>query len=163
MSGQAQTELPSCGLYRTGRSLAGHEEAVPAGALIYFHNHSDQGPPLVLAATTNTNNKWTFSDRGWLAEDAGFVRELIPLKREGLYVVSGRHLHLNREQILPEKSLVQVGYNRRGDTILFPAKFEANGIQFPERGFRFESPDVLQQLVGVNFVVPKAKAERVLH
>jgi hypothetical protein len=33
--------LPECGLYRTTKPLPDNEAAVPAGQLVYFHNHSD--------------------------------------------------------------------------------------------------------------------------
>ncbi len=155
--------LPNCGLYRTGVSLPGHEEQVAEGALIYFHNHSDKGPPLVLAPATCTGNKWTFNERGWLVEDSGFVRALVPLKPEGFYVVSGRHLHVSREEILPERTLIQLGYNRRADTILFAARFAGNTITFPERGYRFESVDVQEHLAPANFKIPESKPDRVLH
>lgn len=156
-------ELPPCGLYRTGVSLPGQEEQVTGGALIYFHNHSDKGPPLVLLPEENTHNRWTFHKRGWFAEDPGFLRALIPLKPQGLYVISGNHLHISREEILPEKTLVQLGYNRRGDTILFPARFEGNGLSFPSQGYRFEVPAVQENLAPVNFNVPKPDPERILH
>jgi len=156
-------QLPACGLYRTGRALPGHEEAVTSGALIYFHNHSEKGPPLVLLPHLNTNNRWTFSERGWLVEDESFTRDLISLLPEGYYVLS-RHLHVSREEALAERSLVQLGYNRRGDSILFVAGFEGGGIQFPSQGYRFESPAVKEYLTVVNFRVPSPTAEqRLLH
>lgn len=156
-------ELPACGLYRTGTALPGHEEEVPGGTLVYFHNHSDKGPPVVLPPNENVLNRWTFHDRGWLVEDPGFIGALVPLRPQGYYVVSGRHLHLSREEIIAERTLVQLGYNRRGDTILFVARFEDNAIRFPERGFRFEAPAVQEHLEPVNFSVPEAKPDRVLH
>ena len=156
-------DLPDCGLYRTGVSLPGHEEDVPGGVLIYFHNHSDKGPPIVLPPAENTNNTWTFAERGWLAEDPGFIAALVPLKPQGYYVVAGHHLHLSKEEIVAERTLVQLGYNRRGDSLLFVARFEANTISFPERGYRFEAPAVQQNLEPVSFSVPAPTSGRVLH
>ena len=156
-------DLPACGLYRTGVSLPGHEDAVPAGRLVHFHNHSTQGPPIVLVPESNTANRWTFHERGWLVEDPGFIKALVPLLPEGLYVVARRHLHLSREEMIPEQTLVQVGYNRSGDTILFPARFEGTTITFPDRGFRFESPKVQEVLDRVNFKVPAPRSDRLLH
>ncbi len=155
--------LPDCGIYRAGRDLPGHEEQITAGSLIYFHNHSEQGPPLVLLPHENTHNRWTFHKTGWLVEDPAFIAELVPLKPQGFYLVTGNHLHLAREEVLPEKSLVQLGYNRRGDSILFPAKFEGLTITFPTRGYRFESPDVQKRLTPAGFVAPVPQNKRVLH
>ena len=36
--------LPPCGLYRTTRAL----DHVPAGRLVFFHNHGDPGPGIYL-------------------------------------------------------------------------------------------------------------------
>ena len=156
-------ELPACGLYRSGRALPGQEEKVPAGVLIYFHNHSEKGSPLILTPHENSENRWRFHDRGWLTEDVRFIREMVALKPEGLYVVQGQQLHVSREEIIPERTLVQLGYNRRGDTLLFPAKFEGLTITFPTHGYRFEAIGVQQYLHPVAFKVPKPRAERVLH
>jgi hypothetical protein len=156
-------ELPDCGIYRTGVSLPGHEEEVSGGVLIYFHNHSEQGPPLVLTPHDNTQNRWSFHERGWLVEDPGFISALIPLKKEGYYTVSGHHLHVSKEELIPERTLVQLGYNRRGDTLLFVAEFEGNTIKFPSQGFRFESPEVQGNLASAVFSVPESEDERTLH
>ena len=156
-------DLPDCGMYRTGASLPGHEEEVPGGTLIYFHNHSDEGTPIVLTPHDNTHNRWSFHDRGWLVEDPGFISALIPLKEQGHYTVSGHHLHVSKEEIIAERTLVQLGYNRRGDTILFVAEFEGNVIKFPSQGFRFESPSVQEHLSPVEFEVPEPEEERILH
>lgn len=160
---QTQPTLPPCGVYRTSGPLPGREDEVDVGVLIYFHNHSEQGPPLVLLPRKNHNNRWTFGERGWLAEDPDWVANLVPLKAQGFYVVGKEHLHLSREEIIPEGTLVQLGYNRKGDTILFPARFEGNSIHFPERGYRFESPDVQQHLRPAGFEPPTRRPDRVLH
>jgi hypothetical protein len=34
-------DLPPCGIYRTSQPLGDH---VPAGQLVFFHNHGDPGP-----------------------------------------------------------------------------------------------------------------------
>ena len=57
MAGSTKSMLPSCGLYRTTKPLSGHEEQVPAGLLVYFHNHSDSGLPQVLSPDHNVHNR----------------------------------------------------------------------------------------------------------
>jgi hypothetical protein len=156
-------ELPECGIYRTGIALAGQEETLPAGTLVYFHNHSEKGPPLVQLPLDNTHNRWTFSEKGWLVEDTGFVEALVRLKPQGYYIISGQHIHVSREEILGEKTLVQLGYNRRGDSILFVGQFDGNTIQFPTQGYRFEAPSVQKMLSPAGFVVPKRTSTRTLH
>ena len=153
---EKKLSLPPCGLYRTGRALPGQEEKIPAGKLVMFHNHSDQGPPLVLLPATNENNVWTFHKSGWAVHAPEFLQALVPLRAEGLYVVSGQ-IYTSREQMLPDKTLVQLGYNRDGDSILFPADFVGNSIHFPTQGFRFKSTEVQKNLASVGFIRPSPK------
>lgn len=143
--------LPACGLYRTTRPLAGKEEQVPAGVLIYFHNHSQQGPPLVLLPASNSNNNWKFHERGYLVESLDWVETLTKLPAQGLYVLR-RHLHLGQNQ-LPAKSLVQLGYNRTGEPILFPGRRVDNTIDFPLRGAKFNDASIFEALAPADFVV----------
>jgi hypothetical protein len=154
-----------CGLYRTGIALGGpgeQEEQVGSGLLVYFHNHSDEGPPMVVTPHANSNNRWQFHERGWTIEDNDFVAALIPLKPEGLYV-NAEHLHISREEIIPPRTLMQLGYNRRADSILFVARFEDNTISFPSSGYSFTSPDLQKHLQPVGFNVPQPKPPEALH
>ncbi len=143
-------DMPDCGLYRTGVSLVGQENEVPANVLISFHNHSDQGTPMVQLPHRNEHNTWAFHDRGWGVKDPGFLRAMISLKPQGFYVVSGNHLHVSAEEIIPENTLVQLGYNRAADSILFIGNRQNNAIVFAETGYRFENPDVQDVLKSVS-------------
>lgn len=153
-------KLPNCGLYRTGRALLNAEEQVPEGVLVYFHNHSDQDSALVLTPHVNEHNRWRFHDRGWPVEDAEFISALVALKPEGLYVTAV-HLHVTHEEIIPERTLVQLGYNRSGDSILFVGRFEENTITFPSQGYTSASLEARLEPVGFN--VPRSKAPESLH
>ncbi len=124
-----------CGLYRTILSLPGHEDAVPAQRLVYFHNHSERGGPVVLLPESNTNNKWRFQGAGLPANDEAFIAAMEPLKPEGLYRVR-EHFHPDGARVVPAGALAQLGYNRRADPILFfpqPVSGE-NAIAFPAKG-----------------------------
>lgn len=154
--------LPDCGLYRTGIALPGNEDDVPAGILVSFHNHSDQGKPMVATPHANEHNRWQFHERGWAATDQSFLAALIALKPEGLYL-NTHHLHVTREEIIPEKTLMQLGYNRAGDSILFVARFEGNTIVFPSQGYSVASPELQQHLRAVDFNVPRPPATGSLH
>lgn len=145
--------IPSCGLYRTGAALAENEENVPSGVLVYFHDHSEQGPPIVLTPHSNTHNRWTFHERGWLVRDDSFLLALVPLKPEGFYVTS-EHIHITKEEILPPRTLLQLGYNRNADSILFVGRFEGNTISFPTQGYSYPSPDVQKLLDPAGFRAP---------
>lgn len=149
----ADETLP-CGIYRTTLPLPGREEQVPAGRLIYFHNHSDDGAPLVLLPQANTDNRWTFHDRGYLVRDADWVSTLESLPGEGFYILRG-HFHPPGGQVVHERTLLQLGYNMAGDPILFIPVLEANAIRFPTTGYRFETLDILKDLDPAPFVLPR--------
>ena len=129
--------LPRCGLYRTTKPVPGHEEEVPAGYLIYFHNHSAEGPPLVLLPEHNKNNKWRFHDRGYLVDDRAYLTTLQPLQREGFYRLRD-HFHPTTQQIVNRNALVQLGYNRYAEPILFfPTRdSKDNSLRFPLQGIK---------------------------
>jgi hypothetical protein len=144
-------KLKSCGLYRTTMALAGKEELVPAGRLVYFHNHSEQGSSIVLMPASNDDNKWSFHTRGYLVGDKEFEDSLAPLPREGFYVLRA-NLTMG-EGMMPERSLVQLGYNPKGEAILFPGQRKGNSISFPKKGAGFKSDDVFKELDPVGFII----------
>lgn len=149
--------LPPCGIYRTTIALPGREEDVPAGRLVYFHNHSEQGSPIILMPRSNTWNRWTFNDRGFLVDgDAAalFIATLVSLPEEGLYVVQ-RPIG-SGESALHPRTLVQVGYNPSGHIILFAAEARENGLTFPDRGKRFEGLKVFDNLARAPFEPPNS-------
>jgi len=152
--------LPPCGIYKTTLALPGREEEVPAQRLVYFHNHSEQGPPMVLLPKSNSHNRWTFHDRGYLIEgDAAplFITTMVSLPEEGLYVVQ-RTIQTGDGGI-PARTLVQVGYNPSGHAILFPAQARDNGLTFPDRGTRFEALKVFDKLARAPFEAPLVEGE----
>lgn len=148
---QDSKQKKPCGIYRTSIAMPGKEENVPAGRLVYYHSHSEQGPPIVLMPSKNTNNKWAFHTRGFLVTSDSFSDGLQPLPREGFYVLRA-NLSVG-EGFLPERSLVQLGYNPKGEPILFPGKREGNSIEFPLRGAGFKADTVFKELDPVQFLV----------
>ena len=55
--------------------------------------------------------------------------------------------------IAAEETLVQLGYNRAGDPILFLAKFQENQINFPSSGLKC-TLEIFDMLRPVNFRIP---------
>jgi hypothetical protein len=127
-------QLPACGLYRTTAPLPGRETQVPANALIYFHNHSDAGPPIVLVPDAVTGNTWKFSAKGYLVQDDAYPGSLAALKPEGFYLL-GAPLQIADKRVEPGQ-ILQLGYNRNGEALaFFPAKDAAtNALVFPTKG-----------------------------
>ena len=129
--------LPACGLYKTGAAMPEHPDEVPAGTLVYFHNHSEQGPPIVQLPAHNQHNKWRFQTRGYLVAEQAYLDTLQGMRAEGLYRL-GAHFHPSPEQVVDKHALVQLGYTRLAEPILFfPLVSEDhNGLRFPDRGIK---------------------------
>ncbi len=155
----ATTITPPCGLYRTTRPLPTEPEAVPAGRLVMFHNHSDQGPPILLLPQHNRHNRWSFHERGFLVEDAAFMSSLEALKAEGWYFLR-EHFHPNQQEVVPQRQLVQLGYNAHGEAILFFPELEKdrNALFFSDKGMKIPATiyALLEPLATSGPQVPKA-------
>ncbi len=131
----AKIEYPKCGLYRTSRAHPERTTAVPAGRLVYFHNHSDSGEPVVLLPQKNTSNKWAFQTKGYLVKDTTWPASLVALKGEGFYRL-GEPLRTGANGLIPAGELVQLGYNGDGAAIGFFAAYDAerNALTFSPKG-----------------------------
>jgi hypothetical protein len=129
--------LPDCGLYRTTKALPEHEEEIPAGILVYFHNHSDSGLPIVIAPDHNIMNRWHFHGAGIPFRGLSWADSLTKLPAEGFYMLR-RQLDFGDNQTWPKGTLCQLGYTKSGDPILFIAQVRAqldeNDLFFSDRG-----------------------------
>jgi hypothetical protein len=128
--------LPPCGLYRT----VGPIGQVPAGRLVYFHNHGNPGPGVYLPARW-TANRAHFGDQGVSLPDPGAVRHLVPLSPEGFYrVVAPFFCCEKRCRRFEPSMLVQLGYNAEATPILFVPEIVDGLFTLPERGLKVEPP-----------------------
>ena len=143
--------LPDCGLYRTTKPLPGHEEKVPAGTLVDFHNHSDSGLPTVTAPDHNVHNRWHFHGPPIEFRGLAWASSLEKLPPEGFFTLR-KELTFDGGK-WPKGALVQLGYNRQGDPILFIARvrsrLEENDLFFSDRGVgvKREQLSILEQAV----------------
>jgi hypothetical protein len=127
---KSENNLPPCGLYRTTETIAG----VPPDALVYFHNHGNPGPGLYLPKSWS-HNKATFHEGGHTVEDLELAQTLKALPPEGFYRVDATfHCCQKQCRSFEESAMVQLGYNRKGDAILFLPTFSSTGMALPERG-----------------------------
>ena len=128
--------LPSCGLYRTTKPLPEQEDKVSAGLLVYFHNHSDSGLPVVLAPDHNVNNQWHFHGPGLPFRGLSWTDSLIKMPEQGFYMLR-KQLDFDGGS-WPKSTLVQLGYTRTAEPILFIGQLRAtrqqNDLWFSERG-----------------------------
>ncbi len=128
--------LPACGLYRTTKPLPEHESTIPAGVLVYFHNHSDAGLPVVIAPDHNVMNRWHFHGNGIPFRGLSWADSLVKLPSEGFYMLR-KGLDFEGGS-WPKGTLVQLGYTQSADPILFIAQVRANmqenDLFFSDRG-----------------------------
>jgi hypothetical protein len=129
--------LPECGLYRTTRALPGNEEKIPGGTLVYFHNHSESGPlPSVLAPDHNILNRWHFHGPAIEFRGVSWAESLERVPSEGFYVLT-EELPFEGGR-WPKNTLVQLGYTRSADPILFVARvrsrLDENDLFFSDKG-----------------------------
>ena len=104
--------LPDCGLFRTTKPLPEHEAEVPAGVLVYFHNHSDSGLPVVIVPDHNVHNRWHFHGAGIPFRGLSWADSLVQLPAEGFYMLRKALTFDGGEW--PKAALVQLGYTQVG-------------------------------------------------
>lgn len=122
--------LPPCGLYRTRAAIG----AIPAGRLVYFHNHGEPGPGLYLPSGWK-RNRVELQPKGVLLPSPEDLRHLEPLPAEGLYRVTEAFDCCEQKcrRFEPEL-LVELGYNGAGQPILFVPEWIDGMLAMPERG-----------------------------
>lgn len=125
-------ELPPCGLYRTTASF----ESIPAGRLVYFHNHGDPGPGIYLPGEWRYNRA-QFQGKGQVIDDLDLVRFLEPLPPEGFYrVVESFHCCEKQCRLFEQESLLQLGYNATAEPILFAPEVIDSMLAVPAKGWK---------------------------
>lgn len=127
-------DLPPCGLYVTSAPIGG----VPAGRLVYFHNHGDPGPGIYLPSSW-TANRARFEARGHLLPHPSAARSLEPLPPEGFYRVAERFTCCEKRcRTFEPEMLVQLGYDGSARAILFVPEITNSQLALPSTGTRVE-------------------------
>lgn len=122
--------LPPCGLYRTRAAIG----AIPAGKLVFFHNHGDPGPGLYLPSGWK-RNRVELQQRGQTLEDLELVSQLEPLPAEGLYRVIEPFFCCERQcRQFETEMLVELGYNADGAPIVFLPELVDGMLAIPTSG-----------------------------
>ena len=129
-----EAALPPCGLYRTRASIGG----IPAGRLVYFHNHGNPGAGLYLPSGWK-GNRARFAADGTTLPDPAAARDLIPLPAEGFYRVA-EPFHCCEKQCrrFEPEMLVQLGYDGGGQALLFTPELVDGLLGVPDRGTRID-------------------------
>ncbi|HEY0191603.1 MAG TPA: hypothetical protein VGC42_10825 [Kofleriaceae bacterium] len=107
---------------------------IPAGRLVYFHNHGDPGPGVYFPERW-TANRAHFTPRGSTLPLLFDARALHPLLAEGFYRVASAFFCCEKKcmQFEPD-AFVQLGYNGTGTPLLFTPELGGGALQIPERG-----------------------------
>ncbi|HEY2735506.1 MAG TPA: hypothetical protein VGI70_16030 [Polyangiales bacterium] len=149
-------QLPPCGLYRTSAALG----SIPAGRLVYFHNHGDPGPGLYLPSGWK-HNRVELQARGQTLSDPAWLHELEPLPPEGLYrVTEAFHCCERKCRAFEPELLVELGYNAEGKAILFQPELVSGMLAIPTTGIAIDHAKLahLKQLK-----VPQAARASAMH
>lgn len=151
--------LPPCGLYRTTQPVAG----LPAGRLVYFHNHGDPGAGLYLPERWHLNRA-SWESRGHTLPDDAAAQHLAPLPPEGLYMVKDTFFCCEKQCMKYEANqLVQLGYDGEATPLIFVPEFTSKGLGFPERGNRLDG-DLLGRLTPLRVAQgAEAPVDRFVH
>ncbi|MFO0695336.1 MAG: hypothetical protein U0230_17365 [Polyangiales bacterium] len=151
-------ELPPCGLYVTRAPIG----TVPAGRLVYFHNHGDPGPGIYLPTRWVANGA-RFEQPGVLLPAPEAARSLEPLPAEGYYrVVEAFECCPNRCRRFESELLVQLGYDGAGTPIVFLPEVHDGVIRVPEMGTRIDR-DRLAHLAPLKVAVTPPPDDRTWH
>ncbi len=142
---------PPCGMYRTTQPLG----EIPAGRLVYFHNHGNPGAGVYLPRGWSFN-RVLWHDRGNVVPGPEWSETLYPLAAEGLYRVASSFTCCEKKCVtFQPDQLVQLGYDGEGRAILFTPEWGTAGLGFPERGTVIDDTRVRQL---ARLAVPETKA-----
>jgi hypothetical protein len=151
--------LPPCGLYRTLTNIA----EIPAGRLVYFHNHGNPGAGLYLPSGWK-GNRARFAANGMVLPEPSAATQLFPLPAEGFYrVAEAFHCCAKQCRLFEVEALVQLGYDGAGQPLLFLPELVDGLLGVPDRGTRIDD-DTLPRLRALRVAVSRdAHADGVVH
>ncbi|HEU4404098.1 MAG TPA: hypothetical protein VFS43_02215 [Polyangiaceae bacterium] len=142
-------QLPKPGLYRTTQPYPGLEDALPAPALVYVGQRPDDGLPFVVRPGQNFRNEWYWTEPTITLRSPTWAKTLVALPAEGFYTLPADFAPAENIR-WPRNAIVQLGYNARGQGIVFLAERHANEernvLSFSERGASVDD-EFLRRLV----------------
>ncbi len=123
-------QLPPCGLYRTTTPIG----QIPAGRLVFFHNHGEPGPGLYLPQGWK-KNRAQWQPQGTTLPDPALVSQLEPLPPEGFYrVTEAFHCCDQQCRKFEPEMLLELGYNGEGHAIAFVPELIDGMLAVPNSG-----------------------------
>lgn len=123
-------DLPPCGLYRTTARLGD----VPAGSLVYFHNHGDPDPGIFLPSGSS-GRLTTFRAEGVSLPGRHWARTLDPLRPEGYYRARESFVCCPRGcRTFAAEQLILLAYTVDARPVLYSPEIVDNALVLPEQG-----------------------------
>lgn len=142
-------DLPDNGLYRTTQPLPGHESAFPADVLVYIGTSTNGGGKFVVRPGQNRRNRWFWGEPTTPLRSPTWGRTLKQLPSEGFYTLP-QTLEFEGGGRWLKNAIVQLGYNERGQGIIFVGQWQEDGtenvLRFSERGMMVDD-DLLARLI----------------
>src|SRR5262245_48531934 len=142
-------DLPDPGLYRTTQPYPGNEEAFPANALVYLGQPQNGGVKFVVRPGQNRNNRWFWGEPTTPLRSPTWAKTLKALPAEGFYTLPD-NIDLDGGGRWLKNAIVQLGYNERGQGIIFVAEQREddtnNALFFSDRGIIVEDR-MLERLI----------------
>lgn len=129
--------------------MPGHEDAFPAGALVYVGQQKNGGTKFVVRPGQNRNNRWYWGEPTTPLRSPTWARTLRRLPSEGYYTLPDE-IELDGGGRWLKNAIVQLGYNQEGRGIIFVAEsredVEHNALFFSDKGL-IVGDDTLDKLV----------------
>lgn len=135
------------GIYKTTKFLPEHEATVAPNMLILIRTDAEFAPASVLLPVNNLHNQWRFQMPGVKVPKVsyGWGESLIKLPHEGFYRLT-REFSFGDGGKWLVNAVVQLGYTRAGEPILFIAQrrtpLTSNELFFSDKGVKIELKDI---------------------
>ena len=153
-------DLPDAGLYRTTQPMPGHEDAFPAGVLVYVGQPSNGGVKFVVRPADNRRNRWFWRDPTTPLRSPTWAKTLKVLPSEGFYTLPDA-VNFDGGGKWLKNAIVELGYNEKGQGILFVGEWKDDGteniLSFSDRGLVIED-SLLSRLIWAPILPVKAQA-----
>lgn len=139
------------GIYKTTKYLPGQEAQVGPDQLVLIRTDGEFAPASVLLPVANTNNQWRFQMPGLKipATSLNWGETLSKLRHEGFYRLT-RDFEFGEKGKWIKNAIVQLGYTRKGEPILFIAQrrtpLTSNELWFSDKGVKIEE-DLVDELL----------------
>ena len=135
------------GIYKTNEYLPGNEAQVGPDQLVLIRTDGEFAPASVLLPVNNVHNQWRFQMPGIKipATSLSWGESLSKLPHEGFYRLREEFTFGEKGKWI-ENAIVQLGYTRKAEPILFIAQRRApltnNELWFSDRGVKIELDQV---------------------